>query len=175
MGLISALFRPNTTNVLDILTEQHKQVDELFERLENGEGDRRATFMELANNLAAHAAAEEQAFYPPVMAKETTDKLRESVEEHLSIKRVLADLLAMKLDDDQWKAKLKVMKELVAHHAHKEEEDKLFPQLRKMMSTDELAAIGNDYLVKFEELMAAGAAKQVPSETEAAAELPSPR
>ena len=89
----------SNTDVLQLLTSQHAAVDALFEKIENSRGDRAALLTQLADNLAAHATVEEKIFYPAVMAKSTSDKLHESVEEHLQIKRVLADLLAMKPDD----------------------------------------------------------------------------
>ncbi|MEO8701811.1 MAG: hemerythrin domain-containing protein [Kofleriaceae bacterium] len=160
-------------DVLDLLTTQHTEVDDLFEKLENDEGDRQTLFLELADKLAAHATIEEKIFYPGVMSKETHELLHESVEEHLTIKRTLADMLTMKLDEDSFKAKLSVLKENVSHHAHEEEEDKLFPILRSTMSKDELAALGNECLAMFEDLMRKHPYRNVPSETAAAAPLPS--
>jgi hypothetical protein len=173
MGIISTLFGEKlSTDVLDLLTSQHTEVDALFEQLESADGDRRAVLLQLADKLGAHASVEEKIFYPAVMAKETHDLLHESVEEHLEIKRVLADLLAMKVGDDSFKAKVSVLKENVAHHAHEEEEGKLFPLLRKSMSADERAALGNEVLVMFEALMTSQPSKGVPAETKAAAPLP---
>jgi len=161
-----------TTNVLDILTSQHDEVDSLFKQIESGKGDRRALFLQLADKLAAHATVEEQIFYPAVMAKQTSDLLHESVEEHLEIKRVLADLITMAIDHDQFMAKINVLKENVTHHAREEEEAKLFPMLRKSMSEDQLAAIGNELVAKFEALIPTHPYKNVPSETKQAAPLP---
>jgi hemerythrin superfamily protein len=161
-----------STNVLEILTAQHTEIDELFEKLENDEGDRTALFMLLADKLAAHATVEEKIFYPGVMMRETNELLHESVEEHLEIKRTLADMITMKLDDDDFKAKLTVLKEDVAHHAHEEEEDKLFPMLRKSMTEEEMAALGNECLAMFEKLMPMHPYKNVPAETKQAAPLP---
>jgi len=173
MGILRRLFGDTTsTNVLELLTAQHEEMDKLFERIEKGEGDRRVLLTELADQLAAHATVEEKVFYPAVMATETKSMLHESVEEHLGIKRELADLITMRLDDDTFKAKLKVLKEYVAHHAHKEEEQKLFPLLKKLMSGDQLAAIGNEVLVMYEELIVSSPARNVPSETTVAAPLP---
>jgi hemerythrin superfamily protein len=174
MGIIRTILgKDTTTDVLELLAAQHKEVDELFLQLEQGGGDRRALFTELADKLAAHAAAEERVFYPAVMSRDTGDLLRESVEEHLSIKRVLADLIAMNVDDPSFLATLTVLKEQVAHHAHKEEEAKLFPKLKSAMTGDERAALGNEYLVLFEELMQSHPYKNVPAETTAPARLPS--
>ena len=166
---------PNMLDVLQILTSQHSEVDALIEQLETGKGDQAATFIRLADQLAAHAAVEEKIFYPAVMMKETSDLLHESVEEHLEIKRVLADMLALdpREDEDEFKAKLSVLKENLSHHAHEEEEAKMFPQLRKLLSADERAALGNDVLALFESLIQREPRLHVPEETAAAAPLPS--
>jgi hemerythrin superfamily protein len=161
-----------STNVLSLLTEQHSEVDALFEKIEKGHGNRHALFIELADKLAAHATVEEKIFYPAVMSKQTNDMLHESVEEHLEIKRLLADLITMKVDDDTFDAKINVLKENVSHHAHEEEEQKLFPKLRASMSADQLAAIGNEVLAMFEQVMAQSPHKRVPNETKQAAPLP---
>ncbi|HEY6180021.1 MAG TPA: hemerythrin domain-containing protein [Kofleriaceae bacterium] len=165
--------RNEVLNVLDLLTEQHAHVDALIGVLENGKGDRVAAFAELADSLAAHAEVEEKIFYPRVMSAQTSELLHESVQEHLAMKRVLADLLAAKLDDDDFDAKLSVLKETVSHHAHEEEEQKLFPILRKLLTEDDLAALGNEVLALFETLMKSSPRNQVPRQTREAARLPS--
>lgn len=108
--------------------------------------DRAGLFAQLADKLAAHAAVEEKIFYPAAMAPQTSDLLHESVEEHLEIKRLLADMLDLDPsgDDDAFDAKLSVLKENVSHHAHEEEEGKLFPKLRKLLDANQRAALGND-------------------------------
>lgn len=173
MGILRSLLgKDTTTDVLELLESQHEEVDALFEAIEVGKGDRRALLEELADKLAAHAAVEEKLFYPAVMAKQTNSLLHESVEEHLAIKRVLADLIEKSLDADTFMAKVKVLKEQVSHHAHEEEEKKLFPIVRSMFSSDERAALGNEILVMFEDLMAGSPRNDVPSETGEAAPLP---
>lgn len=173
MGFIRTLLgKDTTTDVLDLLTAQHEEVDALFEQIEAGDGDRRELLLELADKLAAHATVEEQIFYPAVMAKTTREMLHESVEEHLAIKRLLADLITMRLDDDSFHAKIAVLKEQVSHHAHEEEEDKLFPEVRSLMTAAERAGLGNDVLVMFDELLSQSPHRAVPNETDRAARLP---
>ena len=162
---------PQLLNALDLLSEQHTELDGLFEQLEGNGRDRKAVFVELADKLAAHATIEEKLFYPRVMSDQTSELLHESIEEHLSIKRVLADLLAEELPADEFTSKLSVLKEQVSHHAHEEEEAKLFPILRKSMDADELAGLGNELLVMFEHLLASEPRLQVPRETAEAAPL----
>ena len=159
-------------NALELLKSQHDEVDELIEKLESASGrDKAALFAEVADKLAAHAKIEETLFYPAVMAKQTEEILLESVEEHLSIKRVLADLLELDPDDDVFDAKLSVIKEQVSHHAHEEEEGELFPKVKKLLSADELDALGGEMLSAFETLLGSAPREQVPLETEAAASL----
>ncbi len=173
MGILRNLFGDTTsTNVLDLLTAQHTEMDALFEQLENGEGDRRAVLTELADKLSAHATVEEKVFYPAIMSKDTNEKLQEAVQEHLQLKRMLNDLVTLKLDDDTFAGKLQVLKEQNAHHAHKEEEEELFPVVKKAMRKDELAALGKEVLVMFEELMQTHPSANLPRETTTAAPLP---
>jgi hypothetical protein len=162
-------------DVLQILTAQHAEVDELLEKLEGGKGDRAALFGQLADELAAHAAVEEKIFYPAAMTPQTSDMLHESVEEHLEIKRLIADMLELdpRRDADTFDAKLSVLKENVSHHAHEEEEEKLFPKLRKILSAEDRAALGNEVLALFESLIDQSPRFQVPKETAEAAPLPS--
>ena len=159
-------------NVLELLESQHTEVDELIEQLENGTGDRTAVFRELADKLAAHATVEEKLFYPAVMQSETSELLHRSVEDHLNIKRVLANMLDPEADEDEFEEELADLKDKVSHHAHEEEEGELFPIVRRSMSEDELAGLGNEVLVMFEQLMEKEPRRSVPDETYEAAQLP---
>ena len=111
------------------IAAQHTEVDALIEKIKRGDGDRADLFDELADKLAAHATAEEKIFYPAVMARETDAQRHESVEDHLAIKRLLADMVTLDPDDDvdEFEAKLTMLKDTVSQHAHEEEEGKLFP------------------------------------------------
>lgn len=164
----------DSIDVLELLTSQHTEVDQLIEKIENGKGDREALFTELADKLAAHATVEEKIFYPAAMATQTQELLQESVEEHLSVKRVLADMLELDpaSDKDTFDAKLSVLKEQLTHHAHEEEEAKMFPILRRIMSAEDRAALGNEVLAMFESLMEHEPRGNVPAETAEAAPLP---
>ncbi|MBA3456833.1 MAG: hemerythrin domain-containing protein [Deltaproteobacteria bacterium] len=161
-------------DALELLIEQHDKVDDLIAQLEDDglEPMKKATvFRELADNLAAHASMEEKLFYPAVRAKQTEEILLESTEEHLAIKRVLADLLETRLDDERFSAKLSVLKEEVEHHAREEEEDKLFPKVRQFFDKEELIALGSEMMALFQALMTTEPRKDVPGQTRKAARL----
>ncbi|HUQ03351.1 MAG TPA: hemerythrin domain-containing protein [Kofleriaceae bacterium] len=157
-------------NALTLLKQQHDEVDELFAALEDAAGaEKLQLFEELADKLAAHATVEEQLFYPRVKMKETAEILVESTEEHLSVKRLLADLLEMDADDDRFDAKISVMKEQIEHHARDEEEKELFPKVRKLMTAANLDELGAEMLALFEQLLQEEPRLKVPAETDVAA------
>jgi hemerythrin superfamily protein len=45
-------------------------------------------------------------------------------------------------DSEKFEPKLKVLKENVEHHTEEEEEEKLFPKVRKLFSASELQELG---------------------------------
>lgn len=155
-------------NAIDLLQEQHAEVKELLEELEKAEGEEKEDlFAKIADDLAVHAAIEEQHFYPATRSARSEDLLREAVEEHLAMKRVIADLLDCPPDDPQFDAKIKVLMENVDHHFEEEESD-LFPKVRKLMDEAELEMLGAEMEESAEDLKAEGSPRmRVPGETAA--------
>ncbi|HEY4183697.1 MAG TPA: hemerythrin domain-containing protein [Polyangia bacterium] len=160
-------------NAVDLLESQHREVEKLFSKIEKAKksASKGKLFAEIADKLAIHAAIEEHHFYPAVKAKRTEDILLESLEEHLGIKRVIADLLEVDAADETFDAKVTVLKEQVSHHVEEEESD-LFPKVRKLLDEDRLEAIGQEMSAEQAELEEQDAPrKAVPSETGHAAPL----
>lgn len=160
-------------DAIEMLTGQHREVDELFEQIEGSQAadDKWSLFEDLADKLAVHAAIEEKHFYPAVKARRTEDILLESLEEHLGIKRVLADVLALDGPDETFDAKIKVLKEQVEHHV-KEEETDLFPKVKKLLDRETLEAIAQEMTATQEELMEQGDPREaIPQETQRPAEI----
>ena len=155
-------------SAIKLLEAQHREVEKLFSQFEKAKDSDKKTqlFEEIADKLAVHAAIEEHHFYPTVKEKRTEDILLESVEEHLGIKRTLADLLKMDAADERFDAAMKVLKEEVLHHA-KEEETDLFPKVKKILSAEDLDLLEQEMVAEQEELEAAGEPRAaIPSETE---------
>lgn len=163
----------DTINALDLLIEQHDEVEDLIGKIEASDDidERNELFREVADKIAAHASVEEKLFYPSVLNDETAELLLEATEEHLAVKRVLADMLELDSDDDRFDAKLAVLKDEFCHHARDEEEDKLFPILRRQLSADQLAGLGNEILALYDQVMEQEPRTAVPSETREAAPL----
>lgn len=104
-------------NCVDFLITHHRAIEANLKTLMEADAQRRArTFQGFADQLMAHVTVEEQRFYPEVKASKTEDILLESLEEHLSIKRLLADLLQMSARNAHFELKLHVLKEQLEHH-----------------------------------------------------------
>ena len=163
----------NTIDALDLLTEQHDEVEQLISEIEDSDDaeDKAELFRELADKIAAHATMEEKLFYPSVMSEQTAELLLEATEEHLAVKRVLADMLELDVDDERFDAKLTVLKEEFRHHARDEEEGQLFAILRGSLSQEQRAGLGNECLAFFEMLIEREPRMNVPAETREAAPL----
>lgn len=161
-------------DAIELLEAQHDDVDALIGEIEDSDDPeiKQQLFEELADSIAAHAKIEETIFYPSVMDDATSELLRESTEEHLAVKRVLADMVELDCEDPQWDAKLSVLKEQIRHHARDEEERSLFPKVRKLMSDDELMAMGGEMTRMFLELMEKEPRFDVKDQTRTAAPLP---
>lgn len=130
-------------DAIQLLTEQHAEVDVLFNQILDTRGveERRARFARLGDALAVHAAIEEMHFYPAVQAHRTEDIRLEWLEEHVSLKRLLLDLLTVDPTEEIFEPKLTVLKEQFEHHARVEQDD-LFPRVRKLLDAGTLEAAG---------------------------------
>jgi iron-sulfur cluster repair protein YtfE (RIC family) len=143
-------------DAIEMLEEQHRDVADLFDEVEAAEvADKQDLFYELADELTVHAAIEERYFYPAARDRRTEDRLRMSVEEHLTMKRLLADLLQLDPRNEAFAPKLAVLKHEVARHVQ-EEEQELFPLVRKTLDRKQLVAIAEEMIVMQESLLDAG-------------------
>jgi hemerythrin superfamily protein len=160
-------------SAIDMLEAEHREVEQLFEKFESAKTARqkRAIFEQIADKLAVHAAIEEQHFYPAARSDDTEDLLLEAAEEHLSAKRLIADLLRLPEDDDTFEAKVTVLKEQIEHHVE-EEEGELFAQVRDLLDDEMLDALEQEMTATKEELLAKGNPRdEVPGETDEAAHV----
>jgi hemerythrin superfamily protein len=128
-------------DAIQLLKDDHKKVEKIFSEMERKE-NRQKLFPELDRELSIHAEIEEKVFYPAAKeAERTRDLVLESIEEHKQIKLVLADLGQTDMTTDEWGAALKVLEEDVMHHVGEEEND-LFPKVKKILSRDQLEDLG---------------------------------
>jgi hypothetical protein len=141
-------------NAIKLLKKQHQVVRELFERFDRADSssDKEALVQELADNLAAHMTIEEQLFYP-VALMENKAMFSRAVEEHMMIKRVVADLLVMCADEEDYDDKVTMLQERFEAHADPEE-DEIFRSARRVMDGEDLEHLGTEMQELFDEEMA---------------------
>jgi hemerythrin superfamily protein len=160
-------------DAVELLTMQHRAVEQMFDEIEQqkpGSAAYRRLFGDLADALAVHATIEEKIFYPSVKRSETEDLLEESVEEHLEVKRILATLMETPQDGDV-SAEIEELAGLTEEHVI-EEEQELFPKVRKLMSSGELRELAMRMTELESELRREGEPRaHIPEETEEAAPI----
>jgi hemerythrin superfamily protein len=158
----TAIGPEKTLDALDLLAAHHDAIDSLLELVENEPVIERKQFAfdELADLITAHAAVEEQLFYPAVRANAAQDILLET--NHVAIERTLVELLATDVDDDDFDARLAVLRAEIEHHAREDEEQILFPKLRRVMTAEQLHALGIEMQDLFERILAAGVRRPPP-------------
>lgn len=158
---------------IDLLVRQHRALEALLQQGVDATdpAQRAALFRRAADDLTVHIASEEEIFYPAVKEQRTEDTLLESLEEHLSLKRLMADLIALSPEDPTYEAKLKVLTEQSEHH-HKEEEEHLFPKVREDMDAAQLEELGRQMAALQKRLCAEGDPREdVVHHTDSAAPL----
>lgn len=145
-------------DAIDLLTEDHRKVDELFEEYEASkdeadDGAKEERVAEICLELTIHASVEEEIFYPAARealeAEDDAETLDEAEVEHQTIKDLVEQLQTMTAGEELYDAKVKVLAEYVKHHVQ-EEEGELFPALRG--SAADLEALGAELAQRKEEL-----------------------
>jgi hemerythrin superfamily protein len=133
-------------DAITLLKQDHKTVERLFKQFEKSEDDpkqSRKVADEIIKELSVHAAIEEQIFYPAVREAmpDADDTILEALEEHHVAKWLLSEIDGMPPTAERFRAKTTVLIESVRHHVE-EEEQELFPEVRKAMKRKPLQELG---------------------------------
>ena len=145
-------------DAIDMLTEDHQRVSEMFEDYESvkddeDDGDKIQRVQEICLELTIHSSVEEEIFYPAAreaLGADGADLLDEAEVEHSSVKDLIVQLSESQPSEDLYDAKVKVLGEYVKHHVN-EEEGELFPKLREAENFD-AEAIGDQMAERKQEL-----------------------
>ena len=142
-----------TQDALALLKEDHRKVEKLFKEFESAKGDGRKEKLarQICMELTVHTTIEEETFYPACDGKIEEDMLKEAYVEHDAAKLLIAEIEAGSgKTDDFFDAKVQVLGEQIDHHV-KEEEDELFPKVRK--ADIDTKALGEQLAARKQELM----------------------
>ena len=133
---------PEAMSAVELLEEDHSEVESLFEEYQSLEQDsaKEALALKICMMLQVHAQLEEEIFYPEARNAITKPELiYEAIVEHASAKQLIGEIEAMELGDHLRDAKVKVLGEQISHHVE-EEESELFPEVEG--SEMDLKALG---------------------------------
>lgn len=137
-----------------LLKKDHRQVEEWFDEYEQLDDDREKLelFGKIALALKVHTQIEEEIFYAEERGEVDDDILDEAFVEHAGAKRLIAEIEAMRPDQDLYDAKVKVLSEYIKHHVKEEEQPGgMFAQAKK--GDDDLDAMGERLKARKDELM----------------------
>ncbi len=100
----------------------------------------------IAGRLLAHMNAEETVFYP-LLSEDADDPepVFEAMEEHRAGRCLLADARDIPASDPRWRARVKVLYDLLERHI-REEENELFAQAREALNDEDLLRVGVEFM-----------------------------
>jgi hemerythrin-like domain-containing protein len=126
-------------DAIALLKEDHQRVKDLFAQYE-GTSNAEAKWTlaeEIFVELETHAQLEENIFYPSV--NEETEEgpalVKESLQEHATVKQLIAELRQMGPQNNRFDAKFHEMMHNVEHHVA-EEEAEMFPLAEEELAED---------------------------------------
>ena len=134
------------TDPIVLLEADHRRFERLLEQgegtTERGAKRRRQLLAALTAELNVHEAIEEKILYPALKPHaEVHDIVLEGYQEHHIADLMVKELHQLAASDEKWGAKFKVLKESLAHHIE-EEERKMFPTARAVLTNEELNELG---------------------------------
>lgn len=133
------------SNVVDLILNDHRELERIFEQLQN-EPDKRPTLVPvMITLLTAHSRAEESEVYPAAIAAGIAEDVEHSQKEHLEADQLAADVAAADPTSADFGEKLIKLIEAVTHHVE-EEETTVLPAMRSLLPEDRLDELGQAFL-----------------------------
>ena len=139
-------------DILGLIKRDHNEVKALFKEFESLGPNAKVTRTKLAtkimDELVAHDQAEEQTLYGAlkerVRESDERIKLLEAYEEHTMASELISKLRKTEPGDEEFMAKMQVLREAVEHHI-KEEESDVHRMAREELEKDELNELGPEF------------------------------
>ena len=128
----------------EILAAEHDMALAIFDKMlatdQNQTFKRKMLLMKLTHALDKHSHAEEMVVYPALREANETADADHLESEHGYIKTFVYELNKMGADAPNWLEKVREFRQLVAEHAHMEEEQ-VFPRFKSEMTEEQNAEI----------------------------------
>ncbi|MBI4522326.1 MAG: hemerythrin domain-containing protein [Deltaproteobacteria bacterium] len=143
-------------NAAQLLRQDHKKVEGLFHKFEQAKSaqTKRRIAETAMSELEAHAAIEEEIFYPAVKSEVGSSMTNEAFKEHKTVKNLIQELKNSDGDGEDFETKFAELMENVKHHVE-EEEGEMLPQVEESEEID-LKALGEKMAGRKRELMGNG-------------------
>ena len=131
-------------NAIDFLIKEHRQVKQTLADISDKshrEDTKKKMFDSLCHDLIRHETMEHQVWYPHFKNdKRLNETVRHLLSEEKSAEKAIKQFEKVETQKE-WEEKFSKFKQAVEHHAH-EEEHKLFPEVKKLLSEAQLEKIG---------------------------------
>ncbi len=136
-------------DVIEILEQDHREVEEMFAELESLRGasteeqkSRRKTVTEQVTiELVRHSVAEEVLVYPRVKDVGGAEEVEHARKEHAEAEETLQRLEKLDADDPAFDDELATLMAEIRHHIE-DEEGEMFAHMRQVMDADDLRKLG---------------------------------
>jgi hemerythrin superfamily protein len=124
------------------ITNDHRALEALFDKVQQGTGDRTALLTEIKARLTAHNTAEEQRVYPAIKRAEPdeADEVDHGIEEHREGAEKL-EAVESANTDEEFTSAFEEFVSAVKHHVE-EEESEVLPALKEAVSGQQLDELG---------------------------------
>ena len=132
-------------DVVDLIMQDHREVERLFEELTTHPEKRPLLVPTLTTLLTAHSRAEEAEVYPVARDEAgEADEVAHSQEEHAQAEHLLARLADADPQSTKFDKVLTELVDAVTHHVE-EEESKLLPGMRERLDDKRRAELGRAF------------------------------
>ena len=133
-------------DVVDLIKQDHREVERLFETLRTDPAKRPGLVPVLTTLLTAHSRAEEAEVYPVCASEaEAAEEVSHSQEEHVQADELLARLADCDPESSEFETCLDELVEAVTHHVE-EEESKVLPAMSQQLTDERRAKLGEAFL-----------------------------
>ncbi|MEU0084513.1 hemerythrin domain-containing protein [Streptomyces sp. NPDC006274] len=134
-------------NVIEELTEDHREVEALFEQIQDTAmdgGRRRELADRMTIELVRHSVAEEEYLYPAVRkhVEGGAGLADKELADHADVERMLKDLEGAEPGQTEFEQTMTRLVQSVTEHVQ-DEEGRLFPLLRAACSAEQLQELGD--------------------------------
>jgi len=146
---LSKTLDPTGKNVIEIIKEEHRLVDTLYERYQSSHDvkEKQGIAYNIIKLLSIHGAAEEMSLYPYIKTRVPNGEsiINHALNEHQQMKQDLYALDQLEFGAAGYDTKLAKAIQDTKHHV-KEEESTVLPALEKNCSPDEIQKMTQQFI-----------------------------